>query len=240
MRKKLLLPLLLLPCLPLPGQVSAQQAESPRTLTVSAQGTVERAPDQAVLVLAVESEAESAQAAAQASAPKMASVVAALRSAGIAAANIRTVGYDLQPVYTRATQDGQPPRIAGYRAVNRLQVTIDALDRVGPALDAAVEAGANRADNLYFQLKDPSAARLEALQLATARARREASVVATAAGESLGAIQSIQTDAFSAPPPRPMEFARAVSMDAMKTETPVEAGTLSVTASITIVYRLGS
>jgi len=234
--QKALLPLLLLV---LPALLSAQEAESQRTLTVSAQGIVERAPDQAMLVLAVESEAPSAQAAAQDNAPKMERVVAALRSVGIPAAAMRTTGYDLQPVYARPDQNNQPPRIASYRAVNRLQVTIDRLELVGPALDGAVAAGANRAENLYFQLKDPSAARLEALQLATDRARSEAEAVATAAGETLGLILSIQTDSYSPQPPRPVEFARAVAMDAMQAQTPVQAGTLSVTASVTIVYRLG-
>lgn len=226
----------------LPGTLAAQQQpEMPRTLTVSAQGTVERAPDQAVLMLAVESEAASARDAARTNATKMERVLAAIRGAGIPANRIRTVGYDLQPVYSRQERAEDPPRIAGYRAVNRVQVTIDALDRVGPALDAAIEAGANRAENLYYQLKDTSAARLEALELATAKARREAEVVARAAGERLGAVQSIHVDSYAPPPPRPVEmYARAQAMDAMKLETPVEAGTLSVVASVTVVYRLGN
>jgi hypothetical protein len=234
MRKAVLLLLLL------PAVVSAQQPEMPRTLTVSAQGTVERAPDQAVLMLAVESESSNARDAARTNAGKMDRVLAALRRAGIAADRIRTVGYDLQPVYARQEQGDEPPRIAGYRALNRLQVTIDALDRVGPALDAAIEAGANRAENLYFGIKDTSSARLEALQLATAKAKREAEAVAAASGERLGVVQSMHVDSYMPPPPRPVEmYARAVAMDAMKVETPVEAGTLAVTASVTIVYRLG-
>jgi len=192
------------------------------------------------MVLAVESESSNARDAARANASKMDKVLSAVRKAGIAAEKIRTVGYELQPMYAQQQQGNEPPRIAGYRAVNRLQVTIDDLDRVGPALDAAIEAGANRAENLYFQIKDPSSARLEALQQATARARREAETVARAAGERLGQVQAIQTDSYSPPPPRPMEmFARAVAADAMAMKTPVEAGTLSVTASVTIVYRLG-
>jgi uncharacterized protein YggE len=43
------------------------------------------------------------------------------------------------------------------------------------------------------------------------------------------------------PPPAPaMEYARAAAMDAMKVDTPVESGTLTVTANVSIVYRLGS
>jgi len=237
MRRAIMTLLLLLPAAGLEAQ---QPTEQPRTLTVSAQGTAERAPDQAVLTVAVESEASSARDAARTNATKMERVVAALREAGAPADKIRTIGYELHPVYARQERSEDPPRIAGYRAVNRLQVTLDALDRVGPVLDASIEAGANRASDLFFQLKDPSAARLEALQLATEKARREAQAVAAAAGETLGLIQSIHTDSYSAPPPRPAMYERAMAMDAaVKVDTPVESGTLSVTANVTVVYRLG-
>jgi hypothetical protein len=237
MKRAVLLSMLLVP-----GGLAAQGmvTEMPRTLTVSGQGTVERAPDQAMLVLAVESEASNARDAARNNARKMERVIEAVRKAGIPAERIRTVGYDLGPVYARQEQGDQPPRIAGYRALNRVQVTIEALDRVGPALDAAIDAGANRAENLYYQLKDPSAARLEALRLATAKARAEAEAIAAAAGERLGPAQSISTDGYM-PPPRPMDmYARGVEAVAMDMKTPVEAGTLSVSANITIVYRLGN
>lgn len=223
----------------LPASLAAQQVEQPRTLTVSATASVERAPDQAILTLAVESEAENARDASRANAEKMQRVVAALREAGIPADKIRTVGYELQPQYARENRGEDPPRIVGYRAVNRVQTTIDAIDRVGPALDAAITAGANRADQLYFQLRDASDARLEALRLATQKARREAEAIASAAGETLGQAQSIHTDSYSPPPPRPpVMYDRAMAMAEMKVDTPVEAGTLSVTAHITIVYRL--
>lgn len=231
MKTRLVLALLLLP-----AALPAQEAEAPRTLTVAAQGTVERTPDQAVLSLAVESESGNARDAARNNASKMERVLNALRRAGLPADRIRTTAYQLHPVYARQERPEEPPRISGYRAINQLQVVIEALDRVGPALDAAIDAGANRASNLQFQLKDPGSARLEALKLATAKARSEAEAVAAAAGEVLGPIQSISTDSW-APSPRPMEYARAMAME--RADTPVEAGTLGVTASVSITYRLG-
>lgn len=225
----------------LPAAAAAQQpVEQPRTLTVSATAYVERAPDQAVLTLAVESESSNARDASQANASKMEKVVAALRQARIPADRIRTVSYELQPQYARENRGEDPPRIVGYRAINRVQVTIDAIDRVGPALDASIEAGANRADELYFRLKDATDARLEALRLATAKAKREAQTIAQAADETLGVAQSIHTDSYMPPqPPSPM-YDRAMAMEMAKApSTPVEAGTLRVSANVTIVYRLG-
>ena len=233
--------MLLLAALLAPATLEAQQPQpQPRTVTVSAYATVERAPDQAVMVLAVESQASTAREAARANATKMERVVAALRQAGIAADRIRTVGYELNPQYAQEDRGREAPRIAAYRAVNRVQVTIDAIDRVGAALDAAIEAGANRASNLFFRLRDPSDARTEALRQATQRARAEAQTIAAAADETLGPVLTIHTDSYMPPPP-PMPGAMydrmAVSVE--QAATPVEQGTVSVTANITMVYQLG-
>jgi hypothetical protein len=48
-----------------PGVAAAQEQPPPRTISVSAQGTIEREPEQGVVLLAVESEAQTARAAAE-------------------------------------------------------------------------------------------------------------------------------------------------------------------------------
>ncbi|HSJ15084.1 MAG TPA: SIMPL domain-containing protein [Longimicrobiales bacterium] len=234
--------ILLLAALLAPAGAAAQQVPvPPRTVTVSANAMVERAPDQAVLVLAVESQATTAREAARANATKMERVVAALRQAGVAGERIRTIGYELIPEYAQETRGRDAPRIVSYRAVNRVQVTIDAIDRVGTVLDASIEAGANRASSLHFRLRDPADARMEALRLATQKARAEAQAIVTAADEVLGPVLSIHTDSFMPPPPPPMPGAMydrmAVSMEAAS--TPVEQGTISISAHVTMVFQLG-
>jgi uncharacterized protein YggE len=215
--------------------VAAQQtAEQPRTLTITATATVDRAPDQAVILLAVESEGATARAAATANASRMDRVVAALRGVQIPATSIRTISYELQPQY--AQSPNKEPRIASYRAMNQVQVTLDAIDRVGPAIDAALGGGANRVSQLSFGVKDAASARLEALQAAVAKAHAEADVIARAAGQSLGVPLSINTDSYN-PPPRPMPMYR-MSAEVAAAPTPVEGGTMQVGATVNIVYKL--
>ncbi len=239
MKKLVFAMLLAVPAVAAPLSVTAQTVapEQPRTLTISATATVERAPDQAVVMLAVESEGATAKAAAASNATKMDRVVAALKALGIPATSIRTVSYQLQPQY--AQENNREPRIASYRAINEVQVVLDMIDRVGPTIDAALGAGANRVANLSFGLKDQASARLEALQKAIEKAKREAEVVARAAGQTLGVPQSIHVDGYSPAPPRPMPMYRveAAMMD-KSAPTPVEGGTLEVGASVNIVYRI--
>jgi uncharacterized protein len=220
----------------LPTALSAQTppAEQPRTLTVNAVGTVEREPEQGIIVLAVESEAASAQAAATANAQRMSQLNAALRRANIAERGIRTISYELRPEYAREDRGQAAPRITGYRAINMVQVTVEDVARLGGIIDTAIGSGANRVANIRFQLRDPQSAHNEALATAMRNARVQAAALAEAAGEQLGPAMSIHTAGFT-PPPMPMVYARAEAMDVA---TPIEAGTLTVQASVNVVYRL--
>jgi hypothetical protein len=213
----------------------AQERIDTPTITVDASASVEREPERAVLTLAVESGGATAQLASQANATAMDRVLRSIRGLGIADRWIRTVSFQLGPVYSRVRAAADTPRIVGYTAVNMVQVTVDTMGRVGAVIDAAIGAGANRVAGLSFELRDWDAARIAALELAVAKAKREAEAVARAAGQRLGTPISISMSAT--PVPRPMFEARAVDM-AAAVATPVEGGTLSVTASVHIVYRL--
>src|SRR5687767_6464654 len=227
---------------PAAGSAQTTPPQPPeRTVTVNATAMVEREPERAVILLAVESPAVSAQLAARANATKMDALVAALRKLGITGPNIRTVSYELQPQYASeripAERQG-PPRITGYRAVNMVQVTVDTVARAGGVIDAAIAAGANRVAGLSFELRDPQAARNVALRLAVTRARSEAEVMADAAGQRLGVPLNITTGGYAVP-----KYARAMDMmmeaqQAPAPPTPIEAGTLTIHANVTIVYKL--
>jgi uncharacterized protein len=224
-----------------PGLAGAQQTqEQPRTIAVSAVGTVEREPEQGVAVLAVESEASTARAAADANAQKMTELMAALRRSRLTDRQIRTVSYELRPEYERRERGTEPPRIVSYRAVNMVEITVDTVARLGAIIDAAIGAGANRVTSIRFQLRDAHAAHVEAVQIAMRNARREAEAVAQAAGQRLGPPLNINTGGFQPPPPPPMPAYRmdAVEMAAAQAVTPMESGTLTVTANVHVVYRI--
>lgn len=214
------------------------QEQSPPTIVVDASAEIEREPERAVIVFAVESEGQTARAASQANANAMDAVLRALRSQGLEGRNIRTMSYRLDPVYGRQVRPDSAPRIVGYRAVNMVQATVDSIARLGGVIDAGIAAGANRVAGLHYELRNPEEARLEALQQAVAKAKREAEVVATAAGQRLGDPINISMSS-AVPMPRPMyDMAAAQRVEMAQASTPIEGGTLTVTAHVHIVYRL--
>ena len=216
----------------------------PTRIVVSALGTASRVPQQAVVNLAIETAGRSAREAADQNAQTMARIVAALRRLDIPEDEIRTTAYNMYPEYRH--YDGRDPEMAnrqpeiiGYRVMNQLMVTVDGASRAGAVIDAALAAGANRVDGLYFQLRDEEAetVRAEALRDAMAKARAEAALLADAADLQLGAPIEISTSYGYMPPPMPMPmYARDAVQMAPSAPTPVQPGTVEVQANVNIVY----
>jgi uncharacterized protein YggE len=216
--------------LTLPATLPAQ-AEPPR-IVVSATGTVEREPDQGVVTFAVETTARRAEEAARANAATMDRVLGELRTLGPMVADLRTSGYYLSPRYDRSSPADSPEPI-GYTARNGIEVTLDSIAAVGRVIDIALAAGANRVSGAGFQLKDSDQAYQEALALAVADARRQAQALAAAAGGRLGPAVRVTTGSMR-PDLMIERSARARMMEAVP--TPVEPGTASVTANVTVEF----
>jgi uncharacterized protein len=219
-----------------PAMTNAQApaVDSPRTIHVSAQASVQRTPDRATVQLAVETIAETARDATSRNAAAMDRVLAAVRQLGIPDARIQTTRIALHPRYDQRREAAEPVIVA-YQAVNQVIVRLDDVGLVGRVVDAAVQAGANRVAGISFELSDPQAAYHEALRLAVARAGAEAAVVADALGETLG--PAIQVSTGGAEPPRPMMA--AARMEMAMDAPPVQPGELDVHAMVSITYRLG-
>ncbi len=115
-------------------------------------------------------------------------------------------------------------------------MTLVDLDRVGPAIDAAIGAGANRVLGLTFSLTDDSELQLEALKAAVLRAAAKAEAIAAALGRPLGAVVEAREGGVTV---RPVVAARMQAEMAMDGGAPVAPGEVSVAASVTIVYAIG-
>lgn len=214
----------------------AMGADAPRII-VSATGTTQRAPEQAVVRLAVEVTAPTAQQAARQNATQMDEIIEALLRLDIPREQIQTVGYHMYPEY-RHDEGRREPEIIGYRVMNVLSVTVDGAERAGNVIDTALAAGANRVDGLHFQLRDVDSARHEALRDALRKAEAEARVLASAAGMTLGAPIVISTTGNVVPVMRQeMAMARGMGGD-MAAPTPVEPGQLEVHAMVQVQYSV--
>ena len=212
------------------------QSASPRILSVSGEGEVRAAPDEALLSAGVVTNGRTAAAALGENSRAMNAVFDTLHKAGIADKNIQTSGFNVSPQYVTDKNGNVSQRISGYQVSNTLNVTVDGLEKVGPTLDALVASGANSIGDINFTIKDSKLlmqkARAEAVADAIARAR----TLASAAGVTLGAITSI-SESGGYEPPRPMYRMTAMAGVAAA-PPPVAGGEESVTANVAITWEI--
>lgn len=216
-----------------------QQAPDSGLVRVSGSAEVTVTPDRARVAFAVESEAPTAAEASEANAATMQAVLEAVRAGDFPGLELETFGYSLRPIYSTQNEDGRRvQRIEGYRAVNNVAAVLHDPDAVGGVIDAAIGAGANRIAGLSFYASDTREAREEALRQAVEAATREARVMAGALGRSLGAPLEVQGGAQR---PRPQATGDMMyeEMAQARAPTPIEAGDQTVSASVSITFRLG-
>ena len=219
---------------PLAAQDLAPNARR-ATLSVSGEGTASAAPDQATLTSGVVSEGKTAREALDANSAAVATMIAAIKAAGVEGRDVSTSGFSVQPQYAPQKKDGDPLHIASYQVTNSVTVRLRDLGKLGDLLDQLVTNGANQIGGIAFDIAEPGkledAARAEAVK----DARHQAETIAQAAGVRLVRVVSISGEAGPRPMPRMMMMAaRAEKMDSV----PVEAGETQIRASVSVVYEI--
>ena len=243
--------------------VGGTGATTQRTITVNGVGTVETAPDEAILTLAVTNQAATADQAAKDNANTASRVIDAILglslSKSITKDDITTVDYSLTPVYSQADKcvtttttevplppgDTKPqvtctatmPQLVGYAVRNAIQVTVKDMNSIGKVLDAATGAGANEISGISFTFTSGTYANLQkqALQKAIQDASGQAQTTATALGVHITGVVSVNPAYVYQP-----YINSKVNTAAGAASTPIQTGTLQVTVNVQVVYEVSA
>ncbi len=204
------------------------------TISISGEGVVMGAPDQATITLGVVTHAGTAEVAQTQSAATARAIRDAVMALGIGPRDIQTQNYSFHPDYSRDRNNGR--EIVGYSVSNTVLIRLDNVDLVGQVIDAALTSGANTVDSLDFSIRNTKNLRREALAAAVKDAREKAEIIAGALGKRLAGVQNVSenTQMFQ---PR-MAMNKMVMSEAAMDATPIEAGTLSLEATVHIDFIL--
>ena len=214
---------------------SAQNAPPPPAVIVtSGEGVVKQAPDRAWVSIAAESRARTAQEAQRMNTDAMNAVLEKIKTLGIPADAIQTVGYNLQPEFDY--QNGKQT-LRGYVARNSVQVRVDALAKTGEVISAAVGSGATNVSGVRFDLKDRDAVEREALRRAVQDARQRANYAATGAGVSIDRVIRVEEQRDMGGDPRPMPM-MAMRSEAAQAAVPLEAGEIEIRSRVTLTVSI--
>lgn len=235
----LTLALVTVPLAPLPV-VADENPTS--TISVSGVGTVDVAPDMAVISVGVLREAKTARAALDANNEAMTTVLSAMENQGIEEKDLQTSNFSIQPryVYPKANTGGvqKPPKIVGYVVSNNLTIRIRDLEKTGEILDLVVTLGVNTGGNIQFRNQNTEEIMEQARINAVKNAVSKATILVETAGADLGRIITISEN-FQQPRPMPIAQARNFSVaEAAADSVPIASGENSYRVTVNISWEI--
>src|SRR5262249_46087649 len=137
-------------------------------------------PDLAIITVGAVAQGATAAEAQSAVAARVDQIVKRAKDLGIADADVKNAGYNIQPQY--ATGPDKAPRITSYQASQQISLSLRNVDTTGKALDALVQGdtGGNTI-SVRLTLNDPKTAQADARRQAIADAKAKAGAMASAA-----------------------------------------------------------
>jgi uncharacterized protein len=181
-------------------QPDTEESATPSQIRTSATATRAVPPDLAIATFEFSARGRTAAEAARAAQTSRRAIREALTKAGVPDDSILTPGFDSRRGEENFTMEVKPNSEfrtydTTYVFRDRLVARMRNLQRLGSAIDAALAAGAEKISSLQFSTSRSAKARQDALSEASRQARRNAELMADAAGGKLGRLLDLSTDA---------------------------------------------
>jgi hypothetical protein len=190
-------------------------------------------PDQVVISFGTETQALTAVEASEKNAEVMNSVVDAVKTLGISEDDISTARFNVYPNY-----DTTGRIITGYTVSNIITVKTEMLEKGGQIIDAAMDAGANRVESVYFTLSEKLDKNVkdELISGAVEDAKMKAERALEPLGKKIIGVKSISLSEFGIPPPIPFEAKMADAGGAVP--TPIFRSEQQVSTSVSVIFLI--
>ncbi len=214
----------------------AMADEITREVAVLGKGEISVVPDQATLTMGVEMRAREMESAKQQVSQVVGEFLKLAAKMNIEKKQLNTSQLTIRPEYDWNSTNRQR-RLTGFYVARQIRVELEDLEKTGPLMERATSLGVNQVNGPYFGSSREEELHREALKLAAEDARRNAQVLATSMGASLGPVRSIRADNAHVPaPPRPL--ARAMMAEAAGAEESYEVGEMKFSARVDAVSAL--
>jgi len=194
-------------------------------ITATGRGETHLAPTFGVVMIGVTTRSGTAAEAATQNGAKVASTLAALRQAGVAAEDLTNQGYSIEQAY-----EDNGRRRGGFTARNTIRARVNNVDQVGKIIDAAVSGGAGEISSVQFGATNIEEARRAAMTEAVKQARIDAAVLATAAGGTLGRLITLSSSSSIPSGYGAFQLDAAVLTSGMSVPTVISPRELTVSA----------
>jgi len=209
-----------------------------RTITVSADGKVNAAPDIAIIELSVVTQGKTVKQVLNDGNKKMTAVVDAVKKQDVNKEDIMTSQYSLNPEYIYP--DRMTPQISGYRLYQSITVKVRDIKNVEDVLDAGLAAGSNQVGQLRFDIDDTSKVKKEAREIAFAKAKGKAKEMADAAGVKLGKVVTF-SEGYDYYQPPMYNYKTSIGLGGAAESydsATIEPGSKEMTMTVSVTYEI--
>jgi len=228
----------------LPCTAFSQNAIEPPLITVSGQAEVRVPPDEVLFTLEVENVDKDMLVANKKTDEIVRQVLSIARKNNVKPEDVQTSHISVEPKYNTDDMDYEARRnvkkvFIGYEVSKTVAIRLREISRFDELLADILKAGITRLSNLEFRDSQIRKHRDQARVMAIHAAREKANLLAREIGQSIGPAYSI-TESGS-------DYSRAgitqnattvISGDLSDSESATAPGSISVTAQVTVKFRL--
>lgn len=219
------------------GAHSTDDAPANRTITVSATGSAEASPDQAVVSVAVTAEGDDAAQVRTTLANRTEELRTALEELGVTYETERyAIEEQRHPPREKRTASDAEERPT-YRGIHSFTVTVDDPNATGSVIEAAADSGAE-INRVQLTLSDQrrSELRNQAIENAMADARTQATTIAAAGNLSITNVATVDASETQYRPV-PVEMTADAGGDGGSAPTVINSGGVSVSYNVQVTYN---
>lgn len=247
--------LLLAACLSISATAEAQQPPAQqsleRRLEVSAQHTLDVAPDMATLNArlwertparaadaAREADPEALKEARTRLEERMGKLIRTLERQGLSRDAIQAGSLSVQPNYVQGpiNAEDQPERQVRTQLTRPITLTLDDIDALPDLLDTLTSAGVDSLDGVSYDLKDRRAASDKALALAIDRAKAKATLMAERLGVDLGHVVLVKETQM--PRFQPQMMMRSADTASKEMTSEYRPGQIEIDAEVAVHWTI--
>ncbi len=221
----------------------SQNATLPPLITVSGRAEVRVQPDEVVFTLGVESVDKDMLAAKKRTDDSVREVLAIARRNNVKPEDVQTSQISVQPKYNTDDLDYEQRRnlkreFVGYQVSKTTAVILRDISRFDSLLSDVLKAGVTRLSNVEFRNSKIRQHRDQARAMAIKAAQEKAKLLAGEIGQSIGPAYSIIESGENRYDNATQNVSRVAERVSEESEGAIAPGSISVTAQVTVSFRL--
>ena len=217
------------------GRYISQNVRMRNSIVVSETGEVYAKPDLAVISFTVVKEAKTVTDAMDENSATMNNVIRTVKEQGIEDKDVKTTSFNINPRYEYSEGTYGRRTLVGYEVVQKLEVKIRDLRKIGTIIEKATSSGANEISDLQMTIDNQDELKKQAREQAIAQAKVKAIELSSQLGVKLGKLVSFN-ESFYVP-----QYDAGIYMEkaAGGGEVPdIQTGENKISVSITITYEI--